>query len=110
MIAPPAQYLQGGLRAARTYQPQAMTYPPIYRKVNPADAPIMMLWAHSDTLPLTTVHDNLDNIFMQALSPVPGGGQPSIIGDQNPSIRVQVDPANPASTGLTLDEAADTLG
>jgi multidrug efflux pump subunit AcrB len=104
-----AQDIQAAITAASKFLPQAMTYPPIYRKVNPADAPIMMLWAHSDTLPLTTVHDNLDNIFIQALSQVPGVAQASIIGDQKPSIRVQVDPAKLASIGLTLEEVRDSL-
>ncbi len=97
-----AQDIQAAITAASKFLPQAMTYPPIYRKVNPADAPIMMLWAHSATLPLTSVHDYLDNIFIQALSQVPGVAQASIIGDQKPSIRVQVDPAKLASIGLTL--------
>jgi multidrug efflux pump subunit AcrB len=68
-----AQDVQAAITAASKFLPQAMTYPPIYRKVNPADAPIMMLWAHSDTLPLTTVHDYLDNLFIQSLSQLPGG-------------------------------------
>ena len=68
-----------------------------------------MLWAHSDTLPLTTVHDYLDNFFIQALSQVPGVAQASIIGDQKPSIRIQVDPAKLASVGLTLEEIRDKL-
>jgi Cu/Ag efflux pump CusA len=72
-----AQDVQAAITAASKFLPQAMTYPPIYRKVNPADAPIMMLWAHSDTLPLTTVHDYLDNLFTQALSQVPGVAQPN---------------------------------
>src|SRR5580693_4883136 len=104
-----AQDVQAAITAASKFLPQAMTYPPIYRKVNPADAPIMMLWAHSDTLPLTTVHDYLDNLFIQALSQVPGVAQASIIGDQKPSIRVQVDPAKLASIGLTLEEVRDSL-
>jgi hydrophobe/amphiphile efflux-1 (HAE1) family protein len=104
-----AQDVQAAITAASKFLPQAMTYPPIYRKVNPADAPIMMLWAHSDTLPLTTVHDYLDNLFTQALSQVPGVAQASIIGDQKPSIRVQVDPAKLASIGLTLEEVRTKL-
>src|ERR1700720_2514564 len=104
-----AQDIQAAITAASKFLPQAMTYPPNYRKVNPADAPIMMLWAHSDTLPLTTVHDYLDNIFIQALSQVPGVAQASIIGDQKPSIRVQVDPAKLASIGLTLEEVRAKL-
>ena len=54
-------------------------------------------------------HDNLDNVFIQALSQVPGVAQASIIGDQKPSIRVQVDPAKLASIGLTLEEVRDSL-
>jgi len=104
-----AQDVQAAITAASKFLPQAMTYPPIYRKVNPADAPIMMLWAHSDTLPLTTVHDYLDNLFIQALSQVPGVAQASIIGDQKPSIRVQVDPMKLASIGLTLEEIRTSL-
>jgi hydrophobe/amphiphile efflux-1 (HAE1) family protein len=104
-----AQDIQAAITAAAKFLPQTMTYPPIYRKVNPADAPIMMLWAHSDTLPLTTVHDYLDNIFIQALSQVSGVAQASIIGDQKPAIRVQVDPAKLASLGLTLEEIRGSL-
>jgi hydrophobe/amphiphile efflux-1 (HAE1) family protein len=99
-----AQDIQAAITAASKFLPQAMTQPPNYRKVNPADAPIIMLWAHSETLPLTTVHDFLDNYFIQALSQLPGVAQASIIGDQKPSVRVQVDPAKLASIGLTLEE------
>src|SRR5262249_1107438 len=108
-IDPAAQAIQAAITAASKFLPQAMTYPPIYRKVNPADAPIMMLWAHSDTLPLTTVHDNLDNVFIQALSQVPGVAQASIIGEQKHSNRAQVDAAELASIGLTLEEVRDSL-
>src|SRR5262249_53084106 len=106
-----AQDIQAAITAATKFLPQAMTYPPIYRKVNPADAPIMMLWPLSEPWPSTPtpVHDYLDNIFIQALSQVPGVAQASIIGDQKPSVRVQVDPAKLASIGLTLEEVRDSL-
>ena len=104
-----AQDVQAAITSASKFLPQAMTYPPVYRKVNPADAPIMMLWAHSDTLPLTTVHDYLDNLFIQALSQLPGVAQASIIGDQKPSIRVQVDPQKLAALGLTLEDIRTNL-
>src|SRR5262249_30004856 len=68
-----------------------------------------MLWAHSDVLPLTEVHDYLDNFFIPALSQLPGVAQASIIGDQKPSIRVQVDPARLASVGLTLEQVRTKL-
>ena len=64
----------------------------------------MMLWAHSDTLPLTTVHDYLDNFFIQAMSQVPGVAQARSSATRSPSIRIQVDPAKLASIGLTLEE------
>jgi hydrophobe/amphiphile efflux-1 (HAE1) family protein len=104
-----AQDIQAAITAASKFLPQAMTQPPNYKKVNPADAPIIMLWAHSETLPLTTVHDYLDNFFIQALSQLPGVAQASIIGDQKPSIRVQVDPGKLASIGLTLEEVRAKL-
>ena len=104
-----AQDVQAAITAASKFLPQAMTQPPNYRKVNPANVAIMMLWAHSDTLPLTAVHDYLDNFLIQALSQVPGVAQASIIGDQKPSIRVQVDPAKLAAIGLTLEEIRPAL-
>ena len=104
-----AQDIQAGITAAAKFLPQAMTQPPNYKKVNPADAPIIMLWAHSETLPLTVVHDYLDNFFIPALSQLPGVAQASIIGDQKPSLRVQVDPARLASIGLTLEEVRAQL-
>jgi multidrug efflux pump subunit AcrB len=79
--------VQAAITAAGKFLPQAMTQPPFYRKVNPADAPILMLRAYSETLPLHVVHDNLDNFFIQALSQVPGVAQASIIGDQIKSTR-----------------------
>ena len=104
-----AQDVQSAITAASKYLPQAMTQPPNYRKVNPADSPILMLWAHSETLPLTTVHDYLDNYFIPSLSQVAGVAQAGIIGDQKPSIRVQVDPAKLAALGLTLEEVRAKL-
>jgi hydrophobe/amphiphile efflux-1 (HAE1) family protein len=103
------QDVQAAITSASKFLPQAMTQPPNYRKVNPADAPILMLRAYSDTLPLTVVHDYLENYLSQAISQVPGVAQASIIGDQKPSIRVQVDPAKLASLGLTLEEVRDKL-
>jgi hydrophobe/amphiphile efflux-1 (HAE1) family protein len=104
-----AQDVQAAITAAGRYLPQAMTIPPLYRKVNPADAPIMMLWAHSDILPLTTVNDYIDNVFIQALSQLPGVAQASIYGDRKPSIRIQVDPMKLASISLTLEEIRSSL-
>ncbi len=86
-----------------------MSTPPSYKKVNPADSPIMMLAARSDTLPLHIVDDYVDNFLAQQISQVPGVAQATIGGEQKPSIRVQVDPAKLASSGLTLEEVRATL-
>ena len=104
-----AQDVQAAITAAGKALPQALTQPPTYKKVNPADAPIMILAAHSDTLPITMVHDYLDNFLAQAISQVSGVAQTSIGGDQKPSIRIQVDPGKLAAIGLTLEEIRGTL-
>ena len=81
-----------------------LTKPPTYKKVNPADSPILILAAQSDTLPLTTVDDYADNVIAQQISQIPGVAQVMIGGEQKPAIRVQVDPAKLPSRGLTLED------
>ena len=89
--------------------PQALTTPPAYKKVNPADTPVLLLSVHSDTMPLIKV-DEYANIFLaQQISQVNGVAQVSVFGDRTPSIRVQVDPAKLAANGLTLEEIRGTL-
>jgi multidrug efflux pump subunit AcrB len=99
-----AQDVQAAISIAAKTLPQNMTLPPTYRKVNPADAPILILGAHSETLPLTRINEYLDSFLAQQISQVSGVGQAQIGGDRRPSIRVQVDPAKLASMGLTLEE------
>jgi len=104
-----AQDVQAAITAAAKSLPQAMSTPPTYRKVNPADAPILTLALRSETLPLTQVQDNADNFLIPAISQVPGVARVSIGGDRKPSIRIQVDPAKLAASGLTLEEVRSTL-
>src|SRR6202035_2011164 len=104
-----AQDVQAAITVAGKTLPRDMTTPPSYRKINPADSAIMMLSARSDTLPLYIVNDYADNFIAQQISQVPGVGQVTIGGEQHPSIRVQVDPAKLASSGLTLEEVRTTL-
>ncbi|CAH1648056.1 MULTISPECIES: multidrug efflux RND transporter permease subunit [unclassified Chelatococcus] len=104
-----AQDVQAAITAAQRQLPDDLTSPPSYRKVNPADSPIMILAAHSDTLPLTDVDDAADNVLAQRLSQVEGVSQVVIGGEQKPAIRVQVDPAKLAGTGLTLEDVHATL-
>ena len=99
-----AQDVQAAITVATKQLPQALTAPPSYKKVNPADSPILLLSVHSDTLPLINV-DEYANVFLaQQISQVTGVAQVSVFGDRTPSIRVQVDPAKLAASGLTLEE------
>jgi hydrophobe/amphiphile efflux-1 (HAE1) family protein len=104
-----AQDVQAAITAAGKTLPQTLSTPPTYKKTNPADAPILILAARSDTLPLTAIDDYADNFLAQQISQVPGVAQVAIGGDQKPSIRIQVDPAKLASTGLTLEDIRATL-
>jgi hydrophobe/amphiphile efflux-1 (HAE1) family protein len=104
-----AQDVQAAITVASKTLPREMSTPPNYKKVNPADSPIMMLAARSDTIPLHIVDDYVDNFLAQQISQVPGVAQATIGGDQKPAIRVQVDPAKLASSGLTLEEVRTTL-
>jgi hydrophobe/amphiphile efflux-1 (HAE1) family protein len=104
-----AQDVQAAITVAGRTLPQQMSTPPSYKKVNPADSAIMMLAVRSDTLPLYVVDDYVDNFLAQQISQVPGVAQATIGGDQKPSIRVQVDPAKLASSGLTLEDVRSAL-
>ncbi|MEJ0075522.1 MAG: efflux RND transporter permease subunit [Alphaproteobacteria bacterium] len=104
-----AQDVQAAITAAAKQLPQTLTTPPTYRKVNPADSPILILAAHSDTLPLTTVDDYADNVIAQQISQITGVAQVIIGGEQKPAIRVQVDPAKLQTRGLTLEDVRGVL-
>jgi hydrophobe/amphiphile efflux-1 (HAE1) family protein len=96
--------VQAAINAASGQLPKSLPSPPTYRKVNPADSPILILGATSDTLPLTTVDDFADTVVAQQISRIPGVGQVSIGGEQKPSIRVQIDPAKVAAMGISLED------
>ena len=104
-----AQDVQAAITAAGNRLPRSMTTPPTYKKLNPADAPILVLSASSDTIPLTGVNEYADNYLAQKISQVPGVAQVSLGGEQRPAIRVQVDPARLASRGLTLEDIRPVL-
>ena len=104
-----AQDVQAAITAASKTLPQSMTAPPTYKKLNPADAPILILSARSDTMPLTLVDQYADSYLAQQISQVPGVAQVALGGEQRPSIRVQVDPAKLASLGLTLEDIRGAL-
>jgi hydrophobe/amphiphile efflux-1 (HAE1) family protein len=103
------QDVQAAITVAGKTLPQSMTTPPSYKKVNPADSPILMLSARSDTMPLTEVDDYADLFLAQQISQVAGVAQVTIFGDRQPSIRIQVDPAKLAASGVTLEDIRGTL-
>src|SRR6476646_3421000 len=104
-----SQDVQAAITVAGKTLPQTMTAPPSYKKVNPADSPILLLSARSESMPLTEVDDYADLFLAQQISQVPGVAQVSIFGDKTPSIRIQVDPAKLASAGITLEEIRTAL-
>jgi multidrug efflux pump subunit AcrB len=104
-----AQDVQGAINATSGQLPPNLLNPPIYRKVNPADTPILLIALTSDTIPLTKVSDYANSILAQKLSQMPGVGLVSVGGAQNPAIRVQVNPAQLAAQGLDLETVRAAL-
>ncbi|WP_316189723.1 multidrug efflux RND transporter permease subunit [Bradyrhizobium sp. SZCCHNS1054] len=104
-----ANDVQGAINAASGQLPKTLPSPPTYRKVNPADSPILLLSATSDTLPLTTVSDAVDAQLAQQISQITGVAQVIIGGQQKPSIRVQVDPAKLVTKGLSLEDVRSQI-
>jgi hydrophobe/amphiphile efflux-1 (HAE1) family protein len=104
-----AEDVQAAINAAAGQLPPTMPNPPIYRKTNPADTPVLMLALTSDTLPLTTVSDYASSILAQKISQMPGVGLVGIGGQQSPAIRVQVNPAQLAADGLDLEAVRTAL-
>jgi HAE1 family hydrophobic/amphiphilic exporter-1 len=104
-----AQDVQTGIDAAGGQLPKNLPTPPTYRKVNPADSPILILAMHSDVLPATTVDDYAENILAQQISQIPGIAQVSIGGQQKPAVRVQIDPVKLAALDLQLEDVASVI-
>ncbi|MCL7421256.1 MAG: MdtB/MuxB family multidrug efflux RND transporter permease subunit [Methylobacter sp.] len=98
------QEVQAAINAASSFLPSDLPMPPIYSKVNPADAPIMTLAVSSKTLPLTRVEDLVDTRLAQKLSQLPGVGLVSISGGQRPAVRIQANPTALAAYGMSLED------
>ena len=98
------QQVQAAVNAAGTYLPRDLPNPPIYSKINPADAPILTLALTSKTLPLSKVEDFADTRLAQKISQLPGVGLVSISGGQKPAVRIQANPTVLAAKGLTLGD------
>ena len=104
------QEVQAAINAANSLLPNTLLpAPPIYAKVNPADAPVITLAVSSTSLPLTTVEDLADNRIAQKISQLPGVGLVSISGGQRPAVRVQANLQKLAALGLNIDDLRTTI-
>jgi len=104
------QEVQAAINSAGTFLPADLPTPPIYSKVNPADAPILTLAMTSDSLPLYKVEDLADTTFAQKISQLPGVGLVTISGGQKPSVRIQANPTALASYGISLEQLRTVIG
>jgi HAE1 family hydrophobic/amphiphilic exporter-1 len=104
-----ANDIQAAINAASGQLPKNLPSPPTYRKVNPADSPILLLSATSDTLPLIQVSDAVDAQLGQQISQISGVAQVFIGGQQKPAIRIQVDPAKLVAKGLSLEDVRNQI-
>jgi multidrug efflux pump len=103
------QEVQQGINAAQTYLPVDLPTPPIYSKVNPADAPILTLALTSKTIPLSQVEDMADTRLAQKIAQLPGVGLVRISGGQKPAVRVQVNPTALSSFGINLEDVRTAI-
>ena len=99
-----ANDVQAAINAAGGQLPKNLPSPPTYRKVNPADSPILLIGATSDTLPLTEVDDNIETKLAQQISQISGVAQVLVGGQQKPAVRVQLDPARLVAKKLSLED------
>jgi hydrophobe/amphiphile efflux-1 (HAE1) family protein len=104
-----AQDIQTAIDAAAGQLPKNLPSPPSQRKVNPADAPVLIYGVHSDTLPITKVDDYAENMIAQQVSQIPGVAQVYVGGQRKPAVRIQVDPVKLAAIGLQLEDVAGVI-
>ncbi|NWD71683.1 efflux RND transporter permease subunit [Pseudomonas gingeri] len=104
------QEVQASINAAGTFLPANLPYPPVYSKVNPADAPVLTLSLTSDVLPLTKIEDLADTRLAQKISQISGVGLVTISGGQRPAVRVETNTSALNSMGLSLEDVRSALG
>ena len=101
--------VQSAIDAAAGQLPKNLPSPPSYRKVNPADSPVLVMSVQSDVLPTIDVDDAAETIIAQQISRVPGVGIVTVGGQQKPAIRVQVDPGKLSALGIQLEDVANVI-
>ncbi len=101
--------VQSAINAGGSFLPADLPVPPVYNKTNPADAPVMTLAITSDSMPLSTVEDDVDTRLAPRLSQLAGVGLVSISGGQKPAVRIQVNPTQLSSYGLNMEDVRSAL-
>ncbi len=104
------QEVQAAINASGTFLPADLPTPPIYSKVNPADAPILSLALTSKTLPLPQIEDLADTRLAQKISQITGVGLVTLSGGQRPAVRIQANPTALASYGMSLEDLRTAIG
>jgi len=104
------QEVQAAINAASNLLPTDLPLPPVYSKINPADAPIMTLAVTSPTLPVPRIHDLVETRVAMKLSQIPGVGLVSIAGGRRPAVRIQVNPTALAGIGMSLEDLRAAIG
>jgi hydrophobe/amphiphile efflux-1 (HAE1) family protein len=104
-----ARDVQAAINAAGGELPPNLPTRPNFKKVNPADSPILILSLHSDSIPLSQVFDQANTILAQKIAQVDGVGQVFVGGGQQPAVRIQADPLALAGAGLTLEDLRKSM-
>jgi multidrug efflux pump len=97
-----ARDVEAGINAARTYLPANLPANPTYRKVNPADSPILVLGLQSDVYDVPTLYDEASTVISQRISQIAGVGQVTVVGASLPAVRIELNPNQLASYGISL--------
>jgi multidrug efflux pump len=105
-----ARDVQAAINAARSQLPANLPQNPSYRKVNPADAPIVMFNITSDVVPRGVLYDLADSVIAQKISQVPGVSQVGVWGSSSPSVRAELNPMQLSSYGVGLEQVRTVLG
>ena len=104
-----AQDVQAAINAAAGTLPNNLPYPPVYAKINPADAPVITLALTSDNVPLDRISDAADTLLQPKLSQIDGVGKVTVQGGLRPAVRVRVDPARLAAYGLAMEDVRSAV-
>ncbi|MCH8618697.1 MdtB/MuxB family multidrug efflux RND transporter permease subunit [Undibacterium sp. TS12] len=104
------QEVQAAINAGSNLLPNDLPMPPVYSKVNPADAPVLTIAVSSSTLPVIRLHDLVESRLAQKISQVRGVGLVSIAGGRRPAVRIQANPTALANLGLSLDDVRTAIG